>query len=56
MDTFSVDINVNFMVEDVCINSYPWNTSTCACECDKHCEIDGYLKRCTFRKGIIDDL
>ena len=30
--------------------------SKCACKCDKHCNIDEYLKSCTCIKGIIDDL
>ena len=28
----------------------------CACECDKDCEIDKYLKQCTCIKRILDDL
>ena len=29
---------------------YVWNPSTCACECDKDCEIDEYLKNSTCVK------
>ena len=36
--------------------NYAWNHSTCACEFDKHCEIDEYLKNCTCVKIIIGDL
>ena len=35
-----------------------WNPSTCACECDKYCEIGQYLdyKHFVCRKKLIDDL
>ena len=35
-----------------------WNPSTCACECDKYCEIGQYLdyKNWVCRKKLIDDL
>ena len=35
-----------------------WNPSTCACDCDKYCEIGQYLdyKNCVCRKKLIDDL
>ena len=35
---------------------YALNPTMCACECDKNCEIDRYLKHCTCKKSIIDDL
>ena len=42
----------------VCDKGYMWNPSTCACECDKYCEIGQYLdyKNCVSRKKMIDDL
>ena len=35
-----------------------WNPSTCACECDKYCEVGQYLdyRECACRKKLIDDL
>ena len=35
-----------------------WNPSTCACECDKLCEVGQYLdyRQCVCRKKLIDDL
>ena len=35
-----------------------WNPSTCACECDKYCEVGQYLdyKNWVCRKKLIDDL
>ena len=35
-----------------------WNRSTCACECDKLCEVGQYLdyRGCVCRKKLIDDL
>ena len=35
-----------------------WNPSTCACECDKLCEVGQYLdyRQCVYRKKLIDDL
>ena len=35
-----------------------WNPITCACECDKYCEVGQYLdyKNCVCRKKLIDDL
>ena len=29
--------------------------SICACECDKDCQIDEYLKSCNCAKSLIDD-
>ena len=57
----STKISVNAAVKKlikhhVCKENYAWKPSTCACECDKHCEIDKYLKNCTCVKSIIDDL
>ena len=35
-----------------------WNSSTCACECNKYCKVGQYLdyKNCVCRKKLIDDL
>ena len=30
----------------VCKEDYAWNPRICACECDKDCEIEEYLKYC----------
>lgn len=35
---------------------YVWNPGTCACECDKDCEIVKYMKDCECRKRLVDDL
>ena len=35
---------------------YVWNPSICACECDKDCDIDEYLKDCAFIKSLDDNL
>ena len=35
---------------------YAWSPSTSASECDKHCDIDEYLRNCTFTKSITVDL
>ena len=42
----------------MCDKGYMWNPSTCACECDKYCEIGQYLdyKNWVCRKKLIDDL
>ena len=42
----------------VCDKGYMWNPSTCACECDKYCEVGQYLdyNNCLRRKKLIDDL
>ena len=40
----------------VCKDDYAWNPYVCACECDKHCEIEEYLKNCACVESIIDDL
>ena len=42
----------------VCDKGYMWNPSTCACECDKYCEVGQYLdyRECACRKKLIDDL
>ena len=39
-----------------CEEDHVWNPSTCACEFDKDCEIDEYLKECEWVKSLIDDL
>ena len=36
----------------VCKENYVWNSVTCACECNKDCEIDDYLKNFTRIKSI----
>ena len=35
-----------------------WNLSNCECECDKSCDIGGYLdyENCRFRKRLVDKL
>ena len=38
----------------VCKNT--WNSSTCACVYDKHCDIDEYLKHYICVRSNIDDL
>ena len=42
----------------VCDKGYMRNPSTCACECDKYCEVGQYLdyRECACRKKLIDDL
>ena len=42
----------------MCDKGYIWNPSTCACECDKCCELGQYLgyKNWVCRKKLIDDL
>ena len=42
----------------VCDKGYIWNSSTCACECDKLCDIGQYLdyKKCVCRKSLVDKL
>ena len=42
----------------VCDKGYMLNPSTCACECNKYCEVGQYLdyKNCVCRKKLIDDL
>ena len=35
---------------------YAWSPSTSASEFDKHCDIDEYLRNCTFTKSITVDL
>ena len=32
-----------------------WNPSTCACVCDKHCQVDKYAKKCTCIKNVTDE-
>ena len=41
-----------------CDKGYMCNPSTCACECDKYCEVGQYLdyNNCECRKKLIDDL
>ena len=39
-----------------CEEEYAWSPSTCACECDKDCEIGEYLKDCEFVESLVDDL
>lgn len=31
---------------------YAWNSSLCACECDKDCNTGAYLKNCTCTKNL----
>ena len=42
----------------MCDRGYIWNPSTCACECDKLCDIGQYLdyKNCVCRKSLVDKL
>ena len=42
----------------VCDKGYIWNPSNCECECDKSCDIGGYLdyRNCKCRKRLIDKL
>ena len=42
----------------VCDKGYTWNPSTCACECDKFCEVGQYLdyENCAWRKKIVGEL
>ena len=42
----------------VCDKGYAWNLSNCECECDKSCDIGGYLdyENCKFRKRLLDKL
>ena len=42
----------------VCDKGYAWNLSNCECECDKSCDIGGYLdyENCKFRKRLVDKL
>ena len=37
------------------MKDYAWNPSLCACECDKDCEIDEYLKNYACWKNVIED-
>ena len=41
-----------------CDKGYIWNPGTCACECDKLCDIGQYLdyKTCICRKSLVDKL
>ena len=39
-----------------CGEDAAWNPSTCACECDKDCEISEYLKDCKCMKSLVGDL
>ena len=44
------------LIHCVCKEDYAWNSSTCACECNKQFYIDNYLKSYTCVKSIIDSL
>ena len=37
------------------MKDYAWNPSLCACEWDKDCEIDEYLKNYACWKNVIED-
>ena len=41
-----------------CDKGFIWNQSNCKCECDKSCDVVGYLdyERCKFRKKLVDKL
>ena len=39
-----------------CEEEYSWNLNTCACECDKDCNIGENLKNCGWTKNLVDDL
>ena len=42
----------------MCDKGYIWIYSTCACECDKLCDVGQYLdyKNCICRKSLVDKL
>ena len=42
----------------MCDRVYIWDPSTCACKCDKLCDIGQYLdyKNCVCRKSLVDKL
>ena len=42
--------------EPACKNSYVWNSSICACKCDKIFEIDKYLNFCICIKHFAHSL
>ena len=39
-----INVNMNSYKVVNKMKDYAWNPSLCACECDKDCEIDEYLK------------
>ena len=42
----------------VCDRESIWNPSNCKCECDKSCDVGGYLdyKNCKCRRKLVDKL
>ena len=42
----------------VCDKGYIWNSSNCACECNKSCGVGQYLdyKSCVCRNSLVDKL
>ena len=44
------------MKHHTCEEDYAWNTSICACNFDKDCENDKYLKYFECEKSLADDL
>ena len=39
------------LIKHVCEQDYAWSTSTCASECNKHFDVNEYLKSCTSIKS-----
>ena len=40
----------------VCKEDYAWNPSICACQCNKDCGFDEYVKNCACIKNAFDNI